>query len=293
MSRAQKQILFGALAFASAATNGFAQTSRTTRTIQNAIAMGNAGQLFAARAMIDSLAGTSLEGSSDYGEIIFARATLASSALDAMLDYEKIIAELPSSPRREESLLRAAQRSLAADDETKALEYLNTMARDYPDDSSQAMAGYWMARVLFDQHNITSACAANREALTHARSSLSAMTAQLQEQGKLSCANIAAVTTVDSVKPVTAAAITPPKTTPSAVPGPRLYAVQVAAFRVRRDAEAESQRLRKTGLDAHVDGDVRPFRVRVGHFKTRADAAQALQDLKKRKVSGFVTEIGK
>jgi cell division protein FtsN len=60
---------------------------------------------------------------------------------------------------------------------------------------------------------------------------------------------------------------------------------------MRKDAEAESQRLRKTGLDSHVDGDVRPFRVRVGHFKTRAEAAEALRDLKKRNVSGFVTEL--
>jgi cell division septation protein DedD len=285
-------MLLGALAFASAVTTGHAQASRTTRTIQNAMAMANTGQLVAARAIIDSLAATTSEGAPDYEEIIFARATLATSALDAMLDYEKIIAELPLSARREESLLRAAQRSLSADDGTKALEYLHAMARDYPDDSSQAMAGYWMARVLFDQHDITSACAANREALAHARSGLPSMTAQLQEQGKISCANIAAVTTVDSVKPVTAASITPPKITSSSVSGPKLFAVQVAAFGVRKDAEAESQRLRKTGLDAHVDGNIRPFRVRIGHFKTRSEATQALHDLKKRKVSGFVTEIG-
>jgi cell division septation protein DedD len=263
-----------------------------TRTIESAIAMGNAGQLFAARTTIDSLAATTSESSPDYDEVIFARATLASSVLDAMLDYEKIIVELPSSSRREESLLRAAQRSLAAGDGTKALEYLHTMARDYPDDSSQAMAGYWMARALFDQRDITSACAASREALTHAKSGLPTIAAKLQEQGTLSCANIATATTVDSAKPVAAASITPPRTTSSAVPGPRLYAVQLAAFGVRKDAEAESQRLRKTGLDAFVDGDVRPFRVRVGHFKTRSEATQALRDLKKRKVSGFVVEIG-
>ena len=286
------QTLLGALLLASAARSGNAQAPRTTRTVQTAIAMANAGQLFAARATIDSLVATTSEGSPEYEEIIFARATLASSALDAMLDYEKIIVELPPSSRREESLLRAAQRSIAADDGAQALEYLHTLTRDYPDDSSQATAGYWMARVFFDQHDITSACAANREALTHALSGLSGMRSQLQEQRKLSCANIAAVTSADSAKPVTAASITPPRITPSVVPGPRLYAVQVAAFGVRKDAEAESQRLRKTGLDAHVDGDVRPFRVRVGHFKTRAEATQALRDLKKRKVSGFVAEIG-
>ena len=287
-----KMILVGVMAFASAAIAN-AQPSRTTRTIQNAIAMGNTGQLFAARATIDSLVAATPEGSSEFGEVIFARATLASSVLDAMLDYEKIIAELPSSPLRQESLLRAAQRSLAADDAAKALEYLRTMARDYPDDSSQAKAGYWMTRALLDQHDITAACAANREALSHARSGLPVISAQLQEQAKLSCANITAIPAVDSAKPVVPATVTPPKTTSTAVPGPKLYAVQVAAFGVRKDAETESLRLRKTGLDAHVDGDVRPFRVRVGHFKTRADAVQALRDLKKRKISGFVTETSK
>jgi cell division protein FtsN len=50
-----------------------------------------------------------------------------------------------------------------------------------------------------------------------------------------------------------------------------------------------ADRLKEKGLDAHVDGSVKPFRVRIGHYETYADAAKALRDLKARKISGFVS----
>ena len=44
---------------------------------------------------------------------------------------------------------------------------------------------------------------------------------------------------------------------------------------------------------ARIDGDRKPYRVRVGTFDTRAEAAEMLARLKKQGQKGFVAELGK
>lgn len=70
----------------------------------------------------------------------------------------------------------------------------------------------------------------------------------------------------------------------------RGYVVQVAAYTSRAQADALAARLRARGYASHVDGDSAPYRVRIGHYRTRADAAAELKQLKARKIDGFITE---
>ena len=69
------------------------------------------------------------------------------------------------------------------------------------------------------------------------------------------------------------------------------YAVQVAAFRSRTEAEALANKLRTRGYSAHVDGVDAPFRVRIGHYATRAAAVAELRQLKAKKMDGFIAEL--
>jgi len=259
------------------------------RTIETAIHQSNAGRIVQARSTIDSLVGGTAADSPQMADVLFARAALAPSVLDASLDYERIISEFPSSPRREQSMLRMAQRSLVAGDDSKALGYLQAMARDYRADSSLAIASYWMARALIDQRDVTGACSAIREAKRHADAAASALPADITTQSAALCA-----TTVRSgdLASVTRA----PREGPASLRGVAsnartLYAVQVAAYPARADADATALRLKATGLDAHVDGRKKPFRVRVGHYDTYAEAAAALRELQKRRLRGFIAEI--
>lgn len=69
------------------------------------------------------------------------------------------------------------------------------------------------------------------------------------------------------------------------------YSVQVAAFYDRTQADALAKKLLGRGYEsARVDGTKAPFRVRIGHFKTHAAAAQMLATLKAKKITGFVAE---
>ncbi len=256
------------------------------RAVEEANRLANAGQLYAARRITDSLARVTPGDASDFAEILFARATFAPSVLDASLDYERIATELPSSRAGRASLLRLAQRSLVSSDAVKALSYLQRILREHPDDAAVAEAQYWSARALLDAQNVAAACEANHEALTHARAVHSALLPAIEAQGFVACGQAPLVQVVS--QPIAAPTSTaPPKPIPATG---KLYAVQVSAFALQRDAEAMATRLKGKGLDAHVDGSAKPFRVRVGRYSTFADAAKALADLKSKGISGFVSE---
>ena len=71
------------------------------------------------------------------------------------------------------------------------------------------------------------------------------------------------------------------------------YTIQVGAFRSQGDAQAFMEKLGKKGYPAFLARDNVPgkglwFRVRVGSFKTRAEAGSTLGRLKREKVNGFV-----
>jgi DedD protein len=70
------------------------------------------------------------------------------------------------------------------------------------------------------------------------------------------------------------------------------YAVQVAAYDTKREADALVKRLVARGYKARVVGSAKPWRVRVGSYGTRADANAALGRMKKAGLDGFVTDGG-
>ena len=83
-------------------------------------------------------------------------------------------------------------------------------------------------------------------------------------------------------------------TTPPA-PGTSPWTVQVGAYKNRRQAEDTRQHLAATGLEAYVasvaaqDGQPR-FRVRVGTYRTREEAAVVAERLRaQRSLTAFVT----
>lgn len=66
------------------------------------------------------------------------------------------------------------------------------------------------------------------------------------------------------------------------------YSVQVAAYSRRAEAEKLTATLTKRGYQARVDGNVAPFRVRIGRYATSKDAEDALKRIKAKQMDGFV-----
>jgi cell division protein FtsN len=68
------------------------------------------------------------------------------------------------------------------------------------------------------------------------------------------------------------------------------YSVQVAAYNVKKQAQAMAATLVKRGYEARVSGSSAPFRVRIGHYATEAQADAVKRSLKAKKIDGFVVK---
>ncbi|HEY5086714.1 MAG TPA: SPOR domain-containing protein [Gemmatimonadaceae bacterium] len=68
------------------------------------------------------------------------------------------------------------------------------------------------------------------------------------------------------------------------------YAVQVAAFGTKAPATLLVAKLRGRGYNAYIDGTSAPYRVRIGHYASHAEAAAELAELKAKQIDGFVAE---
>jgi cell division protein FtsN len=88
----------------------------------------------------------------------------------------------------------------------------------------------------------------------------------------------------------TAATAKPVATPPAAASDEGGYSVQVAAYNVKSQAQAMVEKLKKSGYDARVSGTSAPFRVRIGHYPTQAQASAVMRSLKAKQINGFVVK---
>jgi cell division septation protein DedD len=70
------------------------------------------------------------------------------------------------------------------------------------------------------------------------------------------------------------------------------FAVQVAAYKARAEAQALAAKLSGRGYRARVVGSAAPYRVQVGRYASRAEAAAALARVRAAKLNGFVVDAG-
>jgi cell division protein FtsN len=68
------------------------------------------------------------------------------------------------------------------------------------------------------------------------------------------------------------------------------YTIQIAAYNARLQAQAMVTRLKQRGYDARVSGTSAPFRVRIGHYTSWAQASAVLRSLKAKKIDGIVVQ---
>jgi cell division protein FtsN len=66
--------------------------------------------------------------------------------------------------------------------------------------------------------------------------------------------------------------------------------VQIAAYNVKSQAQAMAAKLKKRGYEARVSGTSAPFRVRIGHYATQAQASAVIRSLKAKQINGFVVK---
>ena len=270
------------------------------------------GHAAAGRAIIDSVLTATSPGTPPYAEVLFTKAVVAPTAFEAERDFQRVIVEYPSSPRADDALLRIAQEEIARGDKEAARQHLTRLDRDRPPSSAWPRANLSVARAWFEVNDPVHACAALAVAHSNTPSSAVELIHQL-DYASQPCASMPVVATNPAPPPKatvpapaptpalatpapTPAVSTPAVSTPAPAPAPTpaastpagKYTVQVAAYDTRGAAEALASKLRERGYESRVWGTAAPFRVRIGHYATRAAAERELSSLQAKQMSGFV-----
>ncbi|HET9465396.1 MAG TPA: SPOR domain-containing protein [Gemmatimonadales bacterium] len=247
-----------------------------------------------------------------YPQIIYTQAMVASDAKEMRRQLQRVAVEYSSSTWADDALLRLVQLDYASGNLEAAARNLERIRLDYPGSPLLPQASYWAARTYFDQKTPELACRWIADGLAGSRGNI-----ELQNQlGYLDqrCAgmraDLASRAAADSQpgqagggidtaalppgqpEPVlppagSSAAPAPAPTPPPAAPTPPAgasgrYRVQVAAVRAPAAAEAAAARLRKQGLTPVIVEEGGLYKVRVGDYATRPEAAAALPGLKAR-----------
>ncbi len=287
------------------------------RAISRARALVDNGSGSDARNVLDSLVGAAANAN-DLGEALFWRAALAERVGDAERDWKRLIIEVPLSPRGSDALVRLGELEMLRGRPVDARTYFSRVVREYPGGAGTARSQLWIAKSYVAQRDLPRACVTlveasatgipegelrlqaeelGRQCATVDKALIAKASEELKGRTSVAANTPAATpaatpTTVAPAKTAAAPALEKPATT-SAPPGNGKFSVQLAAYETRAEADASAKRMVSRGIDARVDGDVKPFRVRAGYYETRAAANAALAKLKKQGQTGFIAEIAK
>lgn len=300
-----------------------AQTSDTTArsaadsVIQRARKLGADGREAEGRRLIDSLLRVTPPEGNLYGDALYARASLATTAVDAERDYRRLLIEAPLAARAEDALLQLAQLLQARGDRRGASDHLQRFMLMYSSSPARPRVALSLVRLLFDQGPQQQARAC--EALRMGREAIPPESLELRNQLEFYAPRCAMMVVEAPPVPLsvdsTATTTTPPTSRPQppsvppdtmrrrarpADPPPRpagapttssFYSVQIAAYNSREPAANLASLLRERDIEARVDGTSAPFRVRIGKYTTRADAVKAAATLKSQGHNGFITLV--
>ena len=278
---------------------------------------GNAG---AARTLLDSALRVATPDDTSYGNRLYWRASLATTGADSARFYSRILIEAPLSPRGEDALVQLATLDETRGDRAGAADLLTRFMLSYPASAQRPHVAVTLVRLLFDDAQVARGCTA----LGWARNAVPPENVELRNRIEYyapRCANLSADSAIAAdttsapprdtsstrrpavpARPVTpprdtsstrrptvpARPVTPPPAVRSAPDSVTIYSLQVAAYDTKPPADRMAKSLVARGIDARVDGTVRPFRVRIGTYATQAEALQAIAALKVKGITGFL-----
>lgn len=256
--------------------------------------MVNDGEAKAGRAVVDSMLAAALPNSPAYAEALYWRGVLAEDGELARADLLRVAIEFPFSPRSSDALLRLAQLEFTRGDRVTALRHLEQLAREHPDAPARAAGRYWTARVLLEDEKPAEACVALREARRLATAGDVELVNQIDYYLR-PCATAAVI--ADSGKLLDSASAKADSGRQAAAGAGRTtakgkWSVQVAAYGDKDNALALVRKLKARGVDARVTSN-KLWRVRVGYYVTRAEAAEVARRLSSPRARAMIVEAEK
>ena len=256
--------------------------SQTDARLVEALRLAQSGQVDSGRAIVRRALATLPPGDSVYPQALLAAAKIAPDAPTVASHLNRIVVEYGASPWADDALLLLTQLYFAQRDPAKTIDAAERLNRDYPDSPFRARASFSAARSYFELKNETRGCELIQQALDGAGDDV-----EFKNQVTFYAARCSAASTTTTTQ---TAADTSAPTPPGG--GTRTYAVQVLAVKSAAQVDDMLTQLKVMGFDARVVRDSTGlFKVRVGRYATREEAARTQQRLKTR-VGGqpFVVE---
>ena len=178
--------------------------------------------------------------------------------------------------------------------------YFTRLLRDFPGETYRAKGVLWLTRSYFEERNMEGGCSAldSLRTVEIPDGELRLQSTELQRRctGVLANPSASAARTIVPASPApsknsaTSAPVAAAAAAPAPAAGAGRYSVQLAAYATRAEATDAVKRFATRDIVARIDGEQKPFRVRVGYYATRADATNALNKLKRLGFDGFVAE---
>jgi cell division septation protein DedD len=280
------------------AAQGSAITPASDSVFARARRLVTNGNGAAGRVLVDSMISAATPDSPMYAEALYWRAALAASPSDAERDYRRLVVDYWYAPHLGDALLQLAQVEAARGDRAGATGHLERFMLEAPSHPERPRAGLTLVRLLFDQNDIPRGCTAWRQALNAAPASAVELRNQL---GYFSARCTANDVSVASRVPIAYPPGSPPPAVKDTAASRRdsttgtttgRFTLQFAAYQTRTEATRLVSKLASRGVTARVVGTTKPYRVRVGRYETRAAAIAAQAQLKAKKLTALVTEIG-
>ena len=267
-----------------------------TSAVGRARGLMDAGDAAAARVVLDSMVTRAEPNSDDMAEALFWRAVLSERVADGERDWKRLVVDIPFSPRVPDALLRLGELEVLRGRPAVARAHFERVLRDFSDSPQRPKVMIWIARTYFEERDIPHACASVNALDGVPDGELRLQADDLKRRCAAAMANVegaASPSPLSGAAPPTSAAPPVEPETPRRSTTSSVWSVQLAAYDTRAQANALVARLAKRGVKARIDGERKPFRVRVGRYDTRAEAAAMLARLKKQGQRGFVAELGR
>lgn len=227
-----------------------------------------------ARAMLRRLLASLSPQDSLYPGALFAAGRVAADAATAATNLQRVALEYGRSVWADSALVLLTQLYFAQSDPAATVQSAERLRLDYPDSPLKPRADFWGARAYFDLKDEERGCGLIREALDGAGGDV-----EFRNQVSFYASRCAAVSAGPGAPVTPATGDSQPKP-PSAA---ATYAVQVLAVKSAAQVDEMLTRLKVMGFDARVVRDTSGlFKVRVGRYATRDEAAQTQRRLKAR-----------
>jgi sporulation related protein/tetratricopeptide repeat protein len=228
------------------------------------------------RAMVRRLLASLSPQDSLYPGVLFTAGRIAADGATAATSLQRVVVEYPRSVWADSALVLLTQLYFAQGDPAATVQAAERLRLDYPDSPLRGRAGFWGARGYFDLKDDAHGCTLIREALDGAGADV-----EFKNQVSFYASRCASATAAPPAAAPTPGSPGDSQTRPTAPAA--AYAVQVLAVKSAAQVDEMLTRLKVMGFDARVVRDTSGlFKVRVGRYATRDEAAQTQRRLKTR-----------